>query len=241
MTRTGKIARLAREVREQLNRRLQNGEQGKRLVGWLNSLPEVQAVMAKEFEGRPIREQNISEWRKGGYRDWLDQQEALDMVRRVTAEADELQPDATAPLTDKFVAWLVARYFVAVQKKLAAENGEVDLKQFDKIFNNLVPLRRGDHYADRLRIERERLEHERAQAGKKQEEQFMEWASNPDIREKICQGFTSRAEMLEAVGKQVFGDLWKARPTPPQPEPGDPTGGSPQPPTPSGLIRVNPT
>jgi hypothetical protein len=32
MTRTGKIARLPREVREELNRRLQNGEQGKRLV-----------------------------------------------------------------------------------------------------------------------------------------------------------------------------------------------------------------
>jgi len=32
MTRVGKIARLPREIREQLNRRLQDGEPGKRLV-----------------------------------------------------------------------------------------------------------------------------------------------------------------------------------------------------------------
>ena len=41
-TRNGKIARLPRGVRQELNRRLHEGEQGKRLVAWLNALPEVQ-------------------------------------------------------------------------------------------------------------------------------------------------------------------------------------------------------
>src|ERR1035438_7957478 len=55
MTRVGKIARLPREIREQLNHRLQDGEIGKRLVDWLNSLPEVKAVLAGEFNGRADR------------------------------------------------------------------------------------------------------------------------------------------------------------------------------------------
>jgi hypothetical protein len=38
MTRTGKIARLPRELRDELNRRLREGEPGIRLVEWLNSL-----------------------------------------------------------------------------------------------------------------------------------------------------------------------------------------------------------
>ena len=46
LTRNGKIVRLPREVRQQLNRRLQDGEQGKKLVAWLNALPEVQAIAA---------------------------------------------------------------------------------------------------------------------------------------------------------------------------------------------------
>jgi len=66
-TRTGKIARLPRKIREQLNRRLENGEPGNRLVEWLNSLPEVQKVLAADFDGEPVSEPNLSRWRQGGY------------------------------------------------------------------------------------------------------------------------------------------------------------------------------
>ncbi len=66
MTRIGKIARLPHELREELNRRLQDGEPGAELVGWLNELPEVQTVLAEHFAGRPITEQNLSEWKTGG-------------------------------------------------------------------------------------------------------------------------------------------------------------------------------
>lgn len=49
MTRNGKIARLPLEIRNRLGRRLQNGEVGKTLVSWLNSLSEVKHVMHQEF------------------------------------------------------------------------------------------------------------------------------------------------------------------------------------------------
>ena len=70
MTRTGKIARLPLEIREQLNRRLQDGEIGKELVVWLNSLPGARAVLKKAFGGRPINKENLSGWKQGGYVDW---------------------------------------------------------------------------------------------------------------------------------------------------------------------------
>jgi len=55
-------------------------------VAWLNSLPEVQAVLARDFEGKAIREQNLSEWRKGGYRDWQAKSEWLQMVQRMQTQ-----------------------------------------------------------------------------------------------------------------------------------------------------------
>ena len=81
MTRTGKIARLPREVRDQLNRRLCDGEPGSQLDIWLNALPESQAVLAREFAGRPISEQNLSEWKRGGYGDWLAKKERAEERR----------------------------------------------------------------------------------------------------------------------------------------------------------------
>ena len=69
MTRTGKIARLPRDIRNQLNRRLQDGEPGIRLVEWLNGLPDTQRVLASDFSGREISEQNLTEWKQNDYQD----------------------------------------------------------------------------------------------------------------------------------------------------------------------------
>ncbi|MGA3267891.1 MAG: hypothetical protein ABSE16_13835 [Verrucomicrobiota bacterium] len=60
MNRNGKIARLPGVIRDELNRRLQDGEPGKNLVQWLNGLPKVKKLLADQFAGRPIARQNLS-------------------------------------------------------------------------------------------------------------------------------------------------------------------------------------
>ena len=81
----GKIARLSRAVRAQLNPRLLDGEEGKQIALWLNSLPEVNERLAEKFEGRPINEQNLSNWRQGGYEDWLAHQEIPALAAKLAA------------------------------------------------------------------------------------------------------------------------------------------------------------
>ena len=56
---------------QQLNWRINDDVPGIDLVKWLNSHPEVQAVMDEHYDGRPISVQNLSEWRKYGYQKWL--------------------------------------------------------------------------------------------------------------------------------------------------------------------------
>jgi hypothetical protein len=60
MARDGEMARLPRRVREELNRQLRDGDDGRKLVVWLNSLPETQAVLAEGFGGVPISSHNLS-------------------------------------------------------------------------------------------------------------------------------------------------------------------------------------
>jgi len=157
-TRIGKIARLPRAVRDQLNRRLQNGEQAKRLVEWLNNLPEVQAALAVEFHGRPIREQNISEWKKGGYREWQLQQDALEMVPLVAAEAGQLKKKVDGALSGHMAVWITA-HLMAVVRRLAAGDlkDAAKWKLLHEACGDLVALRRGDQNAEWMEIERERL------------------------------------------------------------------------------------
>ena len=122
MTRNGKIARLPYAIRETLNERLRNGEQGTKLVRWLNRQPEVKEVLAEEFGGRPINEQNLTEWKQGGYKDWLRHQEARAWVRRLAEESANLEEEAgdvsVADCLSAPVAILIGRWI------LDAEAGE---------------------------------------------------------------------------------------------------------------------
>ena len=202
-TRTGKIARLPRTVRGPLNQRLHDGEPGKRLLAWLNALPAAQAVLAAEFEGRPINAQNLSDWKQGGYRDWVAQQEALELAGRLAEDGAELQAEGQPPLTDTLALWLAARYAVATRRVAEAESAE-GWRLLRELCGDIVELRRGDHSAERLWLERERLELERAQSKEHLEKRFWEWAQAPENKAKICGPVLTYEERRRAIA-EIYG------------------------------------
>jgi hypothetical protein len=206
MTRNGKIARLPRDIRNQLNRRLQDGEPGSRLVEWLNSLPEAQKILAEDFGGRQISEQNVSSWKLAGYQEWLAQQESLAQARELAANAGELAEAAGGLLTDHLAAVLTARY----ARLLAGWNGEVDdefrrkLRALRVLSQDIVELRRGDHSAARLRIEQARLDREEDWTEEELVEHFERWARNPNVRDWICSDHISEEERVRRL-RAIFG------------------------------------
>jgi hypothetical protein len=158
MTRTEKIARLPRDIRNQLNRRLQDGEPGNRLVEWLNSLPEVQTAQSPKSGENLLSGQNLSEWEQGGYRDWLAQQAALEQVRQLSADVAELKQAGEGALTDTLAQFLSAQYVVAAKAAVRqAAGAAVDLKTLQVLCNDVAALRRGDQNAEWLRLEREKF------------------------------------------------------------------------------------
>ncbi len=81
MARTGKIASLPFEVQEILNHRLLNNERGPTLLPWLNSLVEVQEVINRDWEGEPVTDSNLSNWRTGGFEDWKKERAEVFRIR----------------------------------------------------------------------------------------------------------------------------------------------------------------
>ena len=78
--RIGKVARLQKSMRDKINQML------------LDGLPYAQIIQALGEDGKDINEDNIGNWKAGGYQDWLRQQQrvsqqqanfemALDLVR----------------------------------------------------------------------------------------------------------------------------------------------------------------
>ncbi len=155
MTRTGKIARLPRSIRDELNTRLSDGEQGLRLVEWLNGHPEVQEVLEDYFDGRPITDGNLSEWKKGGYEDWLQHQKSLEWARLAADEAEELEEDGEGvPLSDRLAphgAVAVAQMIRGARTK-PPETAQ-ERRELLHAVEVLTALRVADHRAARLRMD----------------------------------------------------------------------------------------
>jgi len=150
-TRTGKIARLPAHIRDELNRRLDNGARGIDLVAWLNGLPEVQKIMAELFNGYPIRQQNLSEWRHGGYAEWsashthrAQWQDLLDHIEQLSNE----HKDVTSHLSTLVVLELAE----ALDQLHGMEDATERWKIFRLISQSLSRLRRDGCREERIRL-----------------------------------------------------------------------------------------
>ena len=159
MTRNGKIARLPRPIREQINLRLENGEEAKHISAWLNTLPEVTSLMAAEFDSQPVSEANLSKWKLGGYRDWEEQKAALQAALLFHREAAQLSQAGGPQFADQLALCLTARVATALRHTSAdADDPARALEELHRLRRDLVALRRGDHNQQRVKIQREQLE-----------------------------------------------------------------------------------
>src|SRR5882757_3351158 len=108
--RKGKIARLPDSLREQLNHRLLDGEEARPILDWLNQLPQTVKILAAHFAGRPVTDQNLSEWRQGGYREWHLRHELLEHAAQITTTARDIEAQSETRLINNLTTVLTARY-----------------------------------------------------------------------------------------------------------------------------------
>ena len=222
--RTGKIARLPREIRDQLNQRLNDGQPGRRLVTWLNSLPEVQQVLAADFDGRPLNEQNLSDWKAGGYLDWQARLETLAQSRELAADSRELAAATDGKLNDHLTTMLSARYAVALAEwdKQTTGTFQDKLRTLHSLCQDIVRLRRSDHHATRLSFEVKRQKDEEEKTDMEILSRFKEWASVEEVRDWIRQDWECPDErerqLMKYYGYEQPTDTSPAPPAEDSPE-----------------------
>jgi hypothetical protein len=184
--RTGKIAHLPNELREQLNRRLQNGEPGKAILKWLNSLPEVQTILKAQFKGHPVSPSNLTEWKQGGYLDWQVRQDALQLAASLRDESALGDKALTEQFTRKLAQWVAIQYAASAQALVAAETDpQIKWSRLRHLCADVCRLRRGYLLAERLEVEREWLALEKSNTEQEREKLFWAWTDRPDISAKL--------------------------------------------------------
>jgi len=151
--RVGKIARLPGAVRDELNRRLHNGALGRELLPWLNTLPEVQRVLAQRFASRPITEDNISAWRHGGFQDWLLQEERRVRLRELSDQCPERDPALRARRITAYAEEYLALELAEELERLSAiPSREARSKQLQHLCRELCRLQNSHSRNRELRL-----------------------------------------------------------------------------------------
>jgi hypothetical protein len=163
MARTGKIARLPRSLRTQLNRRLDNGELGADILQWLNGLEETQHALAFKHGGRPVTEQNLSAWRQSGFVDWKRYQDACEWVSHVAGGADQIADEAgLMPLSDSLASFAALTLGKRLQELSTDSLSDDDKRrEFMGLLRELTRMRRDDMQAAELRMRLESYEETR--------------------------------------------------------------------------------
>ncbi len=182
----GKIASLPRPIRDQLNSGLDNADDPKLLLKWLNSLPQVQKLLAEKFHGEPITRQNLYQWRKRGFRKWDLQQTALRFVADLSSDNPGADKPLTSDLTERLTDWAAIRFAALAEAMVATtQKPQTEMRHLRQFAADVVTLRRADLSAGRLHLQHRRLALAQSQTQPELEKLFWEWTKRPDIREKL--------------------------------------------------------
>jgi hypothetical protein len=119
----------------------------------------VQEILAREFQGRRITPQNLSQWKRGGYHDWLAHQEHQATLRDFLADAKELG-EAASPekLTEAMFTFATVHYAAAVYDWTIRPENRDKLNLWSPILNDVIRLRNSGLAQQRFELDQERLE-----------------------------------------------------------------------------------
>ncbi len=209
-----KIARLPAAIREQLNRRMRDGEGAAAILSWLNELPEVKRVLAEQFQGVTITPMNLSKWRRGGYEQWLEEQQPFAEIAGLADDAGVFSRISGDRLARGTAAMLAAR-ILKMLKDVAPEKWTAD---------ELIKISYAVSALTNVEQNNVRLENEKKGIHLRNEQVTLQWDKHQRDVVAITQHVVGDAQIkqiqaapidnackIELIGRRLFGELWQGR------------------------------
>ena len=154
--RNGKIASLPSDIRDILSWRMEQGENSGDLLAWLNGHPKVQDSIKNSFDSAPINKQNLSQWRRGGFREWQLYADLFHQACRVQEHVEDLTDTVDPPLlAGRMAALLATRYAALLNTWDGAPSPEFEekLRVLRGVNRDLALLQKTLQQAHRLEID----------------------------------------------------------------------------------------
>jgi hypothetical protein len=130
--RRGKVARLPKLLRDQINQMLRDGHSYHHILEKLKTIPDAATI--------PISKQNLSRWKFGGYLDWLAQQEWREDLHDRQADALQLLEDPTGSRFQEVSLQIAAMRIFELLQRLQASTLSANLQDLPPGFLRLLAV-----------------------------------------------------------------------------------------------------
>lgn len=205
-----KIARLPFALRERINQRLHDGDEGQPILDWLNAQPEVET---------PVSHQNLSVWRNTGYQEWLKGKQAVETtkaraelcLRIAEAGGADIATGAAAVMGGRLLEVLEDSKAFDIYDEESLDRIKVVTDAVTKIQRNSIQLKRAKVAEDQTELRRQKAEIEE-RAMQLAELKFMldsgkrlrELALSGEIQ-SIVGGTANADEQIDQLMRAMFG------------------------------------
>lgn len=219
MSRTGKIARLPHALREEVNRRMLDGQLAPQILPWLNDQPDAAAIWERDFEGVPASAQNLSEWKLGGHKEWRARRDRVDALKDLSSFAHNLTKSG-GHIADGAASILSGQILEALEQagNLVVTGGSDDVEKdpnaglvaMAKAVSALqkAATSRGKLDLDREKSRRDekRLKLDREKFERQTVTKFLEFARSAEAQDILSSG-KPRAVQMDALRALMFGPV----------------------------------
>lgn len=217
MARQGKIARLPHALRQLVNQRLLNGEAAATLLAWLNTQPAAIQAWALHFEGAPATPQNLSEWRQGGWKEWLSRNQRTEDLKTLSTFANDLAKSG-GNIADGAAAILSGHILEALETlgntvvTGGSDDAEADpSKGLASLAKAVSSLQKGTVAREKLDLDRQRVKAKREDQKLAREkfekqtvEKFLQFAATKEAQAILNSGAKKTIQMAE-LRQLIFG------------------------------------
>ena len=204
--RKGKIGRLPVVIRNEVNRRLFENEIATTILSWLNEQPDVLRVLDEQFHEQPVTPQNLSEWRAGGFQDWLRRREEVEKTKDLAQFCLDLGKAAGGSISDGSAALLGGRIMAEIEAASTYTPDQVE---------SVALLRKGDHEAlkrkqaaELIGLKRKEIALDEKRFQRTTCELFIKWYDDKKVKE-VVESRATNSEKIEKLGQAIFGEDWE--------------------------------
>lgn len=217
MARKGKIDSLPHSIREEVCRRLHDGQTGSVILPWLNSEEKVLAVLDKHFGEQPVSEQNLSEFRnsENGFKGWLKKREKTERIKSLSQYAVKLAAagggdlmKSSAAIAGGQILEILEGLDVTTQRELLLADPGNYFELLDKLARlqkSGADSRRAAQAEKAAALAEEKLALEIAKFRQKSAELIIEHAENERVKE-IALSDQPKQIKMDALIKEIWGE-----------------------------------